>query len=43
MIEMYLMIFLCVIIALAVGVAGIVLYAVWVVLMHDIEKKEGDE
>ena len=44
MIELYLIIFLCIIVALAVGFLAVTAYMVWVVIMHDLEehREEGD-
>ena len=44
MIELYLIIFLCVIIALTVGFLAVTAYMGWVLIMKDLEKrKEADD
>ena len=46
MIEMYLMIFLCIIVSLVIGLIAVTMYMVWVVIQHDLEeqrKGENDE
>ena len=43
MFELYMMIFLCVIITIGVGVLALSLYAAWVVLMHDLEEKKKED
>ena len=46
MTEIYLIVFLCIIVALAVGFMAVTAYMVWFVIMHDLEeqrKENGDE
>ena len=46
MIEMYLMIFACVLVALIIGFMAVTIYLGWVLIQHDLEekrKREGDE
>ena len=43
MIEMYLMVFLCIIIALAVGFLAVTIYMGWVLIQHDLEERKRDE
>ena len=39
MTEIYLIIFLCIIVALAVGFMAVTAYMVWFVIMHDLEEE----
>ena len=39
MIEMYLMIFLCIIVSLVIGLIAVTMYMVWVVIQHDLEEQ----
>lgn len=43
MLEIYLMIFLCVFIALFIGFVAVTVYIGYVVIMHDLEKKKEKE
>ena len=39
MTEIYLIVFLCIIVALAVGFMAVTAYMVWFVIMHDLEEQ----
>jgi hypothetical protein len=39
MIEMYFMIFLCIIVSMVIGFIAVTMYMVWVVIQHDLEEK----
>jgi hypothetical protein len=45
MIEMYFMIFLCIIVSMVIGFIAVTMYMVWVVIQHDLEekRKENDD
>ena len=43
MIELYLMVFACIIIALLVGFLAVTIYMGWVVIQHDLEEKRKEE
>ena len=43
MLEMYLMIFLCVIVALGIGFVAVTVYLGYVLIMHDLEKKKEED
>ena len=43
MIELYLMLLLCLIIALAVGFLAVTAYMGWVLIMQDLEERKNEE
>ena len=40
MIEFYLMIFACVLVALIIGFMAVTIYLGWVLIQHDLEEKQ---
>ena len=43
MIEMYLMVFLCIIIALGIGFLAVTIYMGWVLVQHDLEEQRKED